>query len=211
VSLKIKIFFAVWLGLLLSAFAGLNFYAAKAGEAALPAREWPGPSRLARAANTAELLLFLHPQCSCSRATVSELERLLPSLRGKVHVSIVFFKPEGQTEAWVQSSLWSQVHRLPNVSVVEDASGEEAKMFDVKTSGQVILFDPRGHLSFAGGITPARGHEGDNQGSRMIRSPVTTNFAIANADALADSRLATTSIFGCSFASPFKKLAGVFL
>src|SRR5690349_19429168 len=37
---------------------------------------WPEASSIVRHAQRPTLLLFLHPHCACSRATVEELERL---------------------------------------------------------------------------------------------------------------------------------------
>jgi hypothetical protein len=51
-----------------------------------------------------------------------------------------------------------------------------------------VLYDARGRLLFSGGLTSARGHEGDSFGLRRIRSLLLTGEA--------DRRDAP--VFGCS-------------
>jgi hypothetical protein len=51
-----------------------------------------------------------------------------------------------------------------------DTDGREARRFGAATSGQAYLYDQSGCCLFAGGITPLRGHEGDNPGMSAILS-----------------------------------------
>src|SRR5262249_57501676 len=67
-----------------------------------------------------------------------------------------------------KTDLWSSAERIPGVSVALDAGGAEAKRFGAETSGAVVLYDPAGRLVFHGGITAARGHEGDSFGQQRI-------------------------------------------
>ena len=59
------------------------------------------------------------------------------------------------------------------------------------TSGHALLFDRDGHLLFSGGITPARGHEGDNFGASAIAARLAGRPAPAE-----------TPVFGCPIAGP---------
>jgi len=61
--------------------------------------------------------------------------------------------------------------------VIVDRGGLKAAHFGAKTSGQVMLYAPRGSLEFRGGITGARAHEGDNVGSERIVALVTSGSA----------------------------------
>ncbi|HEX2121342.1 MAG TPA: RedB protein, partial [Thermoanaerobaculia bacterium] len=54
--------------------------------------------------------------------------------------------------------------RLRRARVLIDENGREAKLFGGFTSGQTFLYDRRGRLRFAGGITSLRGHAGINRG-----------------------------------------------
>jgi hypothetical protein len=54
------------------------------------------------------------------------------------------------------------------VEVFVDDGGVEAKRFGASTSGETMLYDESGDIQFHGGITGARGHEGDNAGRRRV-------------------------------------------
>jgi hypothetical protein len=58
----------------------------------------------------------------------------------------------------------------------------------VETSGAVVLYDAAGKLAFRGGITAARGHEGDSFGRQRI-------MALLNG---AHADRADAPIFGCA-------------
>jgi hypothetical protein len=52
--------------------------------------------------------------------------------------------------------------------VLADPDGREAQRLGAVTSGHVLLYDRAGQLLFTGGITGARGHEGDNAGGESV-------------------------------------------
>ena len=60
--------------------------------------------------------------------------------------------------------IWHSAAAIPNVTVVRDDDGLEARRFGAATSGQSLLYDVNGRLLFSGGITGSRGHSGDNAG-----------------------------------------------
>lgn len=83
-------------------------------------------------------------------------------------VHILFVRPEGVGADWHETALWRQAHAIPGSVLMLDAGGQQAALFGAHTSGEVLLYDRDGRLSFHGGITPARGHEGDNVGAERI-------------------------------------------
>lgn len=131
---------------------------------------WPVVSRLPLTQGKSNLVLFLHPKCPCSRATLSELERLLARSHGALTATVCFIRPAGRPESWVRSDLWHSAEAIPGVTVYCDDVGGEARLFRAQTSGQALLYDAGGTLLFEGGITPSRGHAGDNAGSSAIRA-----------------------------------------
>jgi hypothetical protein len=182
----------LWIGLLaawlLAVGAGLTMlwsYQNAPGPVAEAPGTWPDSTRIPRPTDRPALIVALHPQCPCSRATVSELARLLahPSERPDVH--LLFVAPPGVEEAWVRSTLWNTASGIAGVHVARD-DGTEARRFGARVSGQVLVYDREGRLRFNGGITGARGHEGDNAGRTAIA-------------ALLAGRLhrASTFVFGC--------------
>ena len=108
-----------------------------------------------------------------------ELAELMVSLPRRVAGTIVFTLPKGVAPHWEQGELWQEATTIPGVHVITDQDGREAERFGVKGSGHVLLYQPSGRLVFSGGITPSRGHEGDNPGRSAVinlvldgRSPV---------------------------------------
>lgn len=158
----------VWLLCVAFSFWKLFAYANTPSDIGRPTHSKPVRTGMAHIDHRPELVVFLHPHCSCSRATLSELERLLPHI--DAHVRIFFYAPSSKGPEWVKSSLWKRARSFPNVDVIEDADGAESDAFGARVSGHVFLYDGHGKLVFSGGITPARGHEGDSQGKDSILS-----------------------------------------
>jgi hypothetical protein len=100
---------------------------------------------------------------------------------------VLFVKPQGFSDEWVQSDLWASAAAIPGVTPVMDDGGAEAGLFHAETSGQTVLYDAAGNLLFRGGITSARGHAGDNAGRTAIVSLLTSE----------ESEERDTPVFGC--------------
>jgi hypothetical protein len=116
------------------------------------------------------LVLFAHPGCACTRATISELARLMARFHDRLDAQVLF---RGEEPELARTDLWSSAARIPGVMVTADPSGVEARRFGVETSGAAVLYDAAGKLAFQGGITSARGHEGDSFGQRRIAALLT--------------------------------------
>jgi hypothetical protein len=166
----IAVAIALWLGGVLFGFRQLLVYASTPGESAAVAESWPGASRLPRDASHATIVLFAHPRCPCTRASLNELARLLTVLEGRLDAVVVFTKPEGASEDWDRTDLCARAREIRGVTVRLDEGCVEAARFHAHTSGQCFVYDAEGRLLFEGGITAGRGHEGDNVGSQRIVS-----------------------------------------
>jgi hypothetical protein len=129
---------------------------------------WPAASRLRRDPNRPTLVMFVHPYCPCSRASLKEFSGLLSDCRKQVGVHVVFVKPAGLPEGLKKSALWRAAQQLPGVDVSCDVRGDEAAHFGATTSGEAWLYSQQGRLLFHGGLTRFRGHEGPNQGRAAI-------------------------------------------
>ena len=148
---------------------------------------WPAASKLPRRSGHKNLVIFAHPRCPCTRATLEELHRILARSRRIPDTHIVFM--DGSDRG---APLWHSAAAIPGVQIVNNG-GTEARAFQAFTSGQTFLFDEAGKLRFAGGITGARGHVGDNSGASAVLS-------ILNGDSSARER---SFVFGCALsASP---------
>src|SRR5437764_2268163 len=142
--------------------------------AAAAAPIWPPAATISRDASRPTLVLFLHPRCPCSRATLAELERLVAPCDGQFALRMVFVRPPGTGDDWTQTDLYRTAEKLPHAVVCCDADGVEAAAFGAKTSGQALLYAADGRLLFQGGLTPSRGHEGDNAGRTAITSLISS-------------------------------------
>ena len=178
---------ALWL---VCAGIGLYFvwaYDNAPGVAAHAPAAWPQRTSLVRADDRPTLVLLAHPQCDCTRATLSELAEVLARAPQPPKTYVLFLRPTLFDAGWEQTSLWRTARRLPNVTVLRDDDGAEARRFGAETSGQTLLYDERGTLAFSGGITGARGHAGDNAGRASL-------LALINRS---DADRRGSSVFGC--------------
>ena len=168
----------------------LERYAVTPGIAAAAPRAWPAESDIGRAPGRATLIMFAHPHCPCTRASIGELSRLMAEVpAAAVDAHVLFLKPPGLGDDWEQTDLWGSAAAIPGVQVSADDDGREARRFGSVTSGQTLLYDAAGRLLFSGGVTDARGHSGDNAGRSALVGLLTTD----NANAIQ----AETAVFGC--------------
>lgn len=158
----------LWLGLVGVGFGLVWVYEKTPGKDGSVAGNWPAASGLRLDAKLPTLILFAHPRCPCTRASIEELNRLLVQTQGKVSTQVWFFQPEGFSNDWSRSDLWRSVEAIPGLRVSADIGGLEARRFGAETSGSVFLYSPDGQLLFKGGITSGRGHVGDNAGINAI-------------------------------------------
>jgi hypothetical protein len=166
---------------------------------AVPDR-WPSSSEIRRNAGNDTLLVFVHPQCSCTVATLHEIATLGAnrSPQSEPFSTVVLFDHPSNT-AWLPGNLWTQVEReIPGVHKVRDDDGREARRFGARTSGYAELFNARGELLFKGGVTGSRGHEGDNLGIAQLRTSIDTGRPAAHA----------SLVFGCALSAAETPLYG---
>jgi hypothetical protein len=155
----------LWLGAIVSAMALLVSHSRVPGGAGAGLEYWPDDAEIPHSPGIASLVVFLHPECPCSQATIAELARVLSKSRRPIQVTACLASWKSELN---ESSLWQATQRIPGVTTVADEEGRIAKWFGASTSGTAMLFDERGKLLFLGGITGARGHEGDNAGKGAL-------------------------------------------
>jgi hypothetical protein len=180
----------LWLVVIAIGVSSLAFYDQQPGMASA------APKQIAAlpvdAPQKHRLLMFVHPRCPCSTASIRELERLMARCVDELEATVYFIRPDNEPDAWAQGHLWQLTQQIPGASAKVDVGGETAQRFAAKTSGSVALYDPAGRLKYEGGITAARGHEGDNRGKATI-------FSLVHGEAQA---IASCPVFGCSLISP---------
>ncbi|MEQ1908566.1 MAG: RedB protein [Vicinamibacterales bacterium] len=163
---------------------------------------WPAISSLARAPGRTTLVMFVHPQCPCTRASLAELEQIIRENSGTptpaLDAFVVFLAPSSMPQGWAASTLLDRVGHLRGVSVVSDTNGREARLFHADVSGVLVLYDGRGDLMFSGGITGSRGEVGENDGLRRVR-------ALLTASPTSPQR---APVFGCPLSDPAARTDG---
>jgi hypothetical protein len=178
---------ALWLFMIAVGVGALWSYESTPGVSASAPGMWPTASRIKPDAERATLVMLAHPHCPCTRASIGELARLMTQAQGRVTAYVLFVKPRGFSDGWVQTDLWTSAATIPGVTPVLDDGGTEAALFHAETSGQTVLYDSAGNLLFSGGITSARGHAGDNAGRTAIVSLLTSD----------GTEERDTPVFGC--------------
>jgi len=138
------------------------------GRAADALGSWPAASRIPRAPGQWRLVMLIHPHCSCSRASITELERIIEHSPPSLRTYIVVYRPSDFAKGWETTDVFTAASRLPRTRIVLDQDGHEARLFRGFTSGQTYLYDGDGKLRFSGGITLLRGHAGFNSGSAEV-------------------------------------------
>jgi hypothetical protein len=174
-----------WLTVISAGMTYLAYYDQRAGE------QQTSPAFIAPLASPAtdkqRLLMFVHPRCPCSTASLRELERLMARCHDQIDATVYFICPAGESDAWVHGRLWDLAQSIQDTTRQVDAGGQLSKQFGATTSGTIVLYDPAGHLKYQGGITVARGHEGDSRGKDAL-------FALARGETQA---AAQCPVYGC--------------
>lgn len=188
-----------WSFLVVLGYGAMVFYSAAPAKSSAGVGHFPlvnsmSANPLSLRTDGLTLITFLHPQCPCSRATVSELQNLLNRKPGLENVPLSTFavvsRPSGCTESFAQGAIADSLKDIANLTVVIDKDDIESQRFGAVTSGQTLLFDKTGKCIFNGGITRARGEIGENAGVDALL----TLFA-------GNRNVHKTPVFGCSLES----------
>ncbi len=177
-----------WLGVVVTGTFLLMAYANSPGKSESPTMHWPGDSRIVHDQSRPTLVMFMHPHCPCSKASVGELAGLMAHCQGRVNVTVMFLHPTEMSNDWVLTDTWNQAGKIPGVTVQQDEAGREARLFHAETSGDTLLYNASGDLLFHGGITISRGHSGDNPGRDSLQALLLGQT----------TSITNTPTFGCS-------------
>jgi hypothetical protein len=179
---------ATWITALAFGGHALIKYETTAGPVGAVASNWPSVSVVPRQTGKPTLLMFAHPHCPCTRASIGELAQIMAHAVGKVNAYVLFVKPPNAAADWDDTDLRASAAAIPGVTVGTDENGKEAARFGAETSGHTVVFGSDGALLFSGGITASRGHAGSNVGENAV-------LAALNQQTVERAR---TPVFGCS-------------
>jgi hypothetical protein len=181
---------AIWALLIALGMSAMDRYENTPGQFSPTPKTWPSACKLTLSPDRLTLIVFVHPQCPCTRATIAELSQLLARHQNRIQATLVAIIP-ARLKQWSRSSLLIDAAAVPNLQIQTDIDGKEAKRFGALASGFTVAYAPDSALRFAGGITPARGEAGDSFGLNTLEE-------LANIGA---ASLSTTPVFGCDLFS----------
>ena len=185
----------VWIGTVLVAWAavvgvGLHLllvYAYTPAGVTPAVDHWPASLASTAPTTVPLLVMFVHPECPCSRASLSELAVVMASARGRLHARVYIERAPDVEDGRKRTHLLSAAAAIPGVDVAFDPDGRVAILLHADVSGETHVYAANGRLIFRGGVTGARGHEGDNEGRRAVLALLTTP----------PEAVVTTPVFGC--------------
>jgi hypothetical protein len=148
---------------------------------------WPARSRIVPGRDRWTLVMLIHPHCSCTRASLQELERIIEMSGTSLQTYVLVYRPADFQAGWEKTETFEAAKHLQRAHVIVDPDGREAKLFGGFTSGQTFLYDREGALRFSGGVTSLRGHAGVNRGSMDVVDIVH-----------AKAQQGTHPVFGCA-------------
>lgn len=179
---------SLWLGAIGFGMPVLMNYENSPAKAAEPPATWPKVSSVPLSSDMATLIMFAHPQCPCTVASIVELSKLVSLDSVKVKPYILFLDPRSKPHHWDRDDSIKLAHAIPGAVILSDLDGVEAQRFHSLTSGHTVVYDVDGALLFSGGITGGRGQTGANQGRKSLLEALRNN-----------SRNARTShVYGCA-------------
>lgn len=166
-------------------------------------QSWPDDTKLVLAEDRPTLVMFVHPLCPCTSATLGELENLLVRLDADYanatlpKLLLVYTAPPSADAKWKTADNVAQGTTLFGTpEVTWDEGGEEAARFGAHTSGVTYLFGADGKLWYFGGLNPSRGHVGESFGKQYVRE-LLAEYQLSK-DQLVVAQTKTCPAFGCS-------------
>jgi hypothetical protein len=157
-------------------------------------QSWPAASSLVRDPVSPTLILFAHPRCECTKASLVQLRDLMPRLEGRVRPYILFAKSEQGSESSPTENQ-TVAASIPGVTILPDEGAREADRFGAAASGQLMLFDTGGRLLFSGGIAPLHEYEGEAPMVRGLLAAV--GSASGKGPPVAQVQM-PNAVFGCA-------------
>ena len=158
---------AGWGAVIAAGCTVLEVYATSPGAAGRSLADWPQNCVIPIDGRHPTLLIFLHPLCPCSSASIAELSEVVGRHGDRVRPHAVVLRTdalEREGAGLIERSLAD----VPGITTWHDDGGALARRFGVLTSGHVLLYDRSGRLTFSGGITASRGHRGENFGKSAL-------------------------------------------
>ncbi len=171
-STSVCLLTGVWILMIAVGFAIAADFEITSGTQGIAPAHWPVQSKLPHSTHRPVIVMFAHPKCPCTRASLRQLGEIMSDDRHDAIAIVAFMRPdstaEDEGEDWTSGEAWELAGQIPRTARIADAGATEATRFGARTSGHVVVYDNAGSLRFSGGITGSRGHAGDNHGKRAV-------------------------------------------
>ena len=157
------------------------------GEEGTPPKEWPAELTSPVLDGQPLVMVFLHPKCPCSRATLDELSIAMNRVTARAQFIAVFEQPDQADKRWIETDIWNRAASITGLTRIIDIDSRLVKTFRVKTSGDTVVYSAEGKLLFHGGLTLGRDHRGENPGRVFVESLASDGTLLP----------CTSPVFGC--------------
>ena len=183
----------IWCTSIAIGFAFLFAHDSKPGLQFASPSLWPSDVEFDRPMDVSTLLIFVHPQCPCTFASLAELERVVGQSGSSLETIVILNAPAEKLEEWMQTAVANRAKGISGAKIVVDGDGKLSAKFRVTVSGQCLLYSPNGQLLFQGGLTASRGHEGESLGQSILIHMI----AHPEPDALSNQQVREVPVYGC--------------
>ncbi len=183
---------SAWIVAIAAGFLAIQAHESTPGRAGAVPGSWPSGSPLPGASGRPEVVMAVHPKCSCSRASLAILGEVVGGSRSAARIRLLVYRPADTDACWSGDSLMQLASGIPGAEAVDDPGGAESRRFGLLTSGAVAAFDATGNLRFAGGLNDGRASTSSAAGAKSL------------ADVLAGLVPETSDgdVFGCPIDNP---------
>jgi hypothetical protein len=107
----------VWLLAVTAGLRAMLNYEDGPAEPGQPPTEWPKGSTISRKLGMPTVVMFVHPKCPCTDATIGELSILMTRLQGKATAAVFFVRPANFPDAWEKTELWHNAEAMAHPGV----------------------------------------------------------------------------------------------
>lgn len=160
-----------------------------------------------------KIILFAHPECPCTLASIRELKNLAVKYNFEPLVVFSELKNIENSLKVIGNELNDNktiVKKLKITSII-DENNEIIKKHNFQTSGFTLLFDNYYNLIYTGGVTPYRGHIGESDLHKYLKKINIENYKKSDFTLFAELkkisklnfkkkniRILNSVVFGCS-------------
>ena len=102
-TICIVVMLLAWVAVLFVTFATMRRYEFTPGADPAAPKSWPMQSQVTRPLGHSSLLVFAHPLCRCTDATLEELAKVARSAGPDIDITVLFFSPDGAGTEWRKS------------------------------------------------------------------------------------------------------------